>query len=145
MKNNDAQDIDKAAIESEAFKIVNKIYSIIPELPDSEEWTTTTNLRLSSNMLLFHTAEAVASSVHSGELYAWSNAKKSAAGLRAMLRLMQTQEMSDVDSSIIKKLDVLIMQINICIKQAILEDKLEEKKRLASWMKQYKIWKETII
>ena len=145
MKKNNERDLDKASIENETFELVNAVYSLLPSLPETEDWTTTTNLRTSANMMLFYVAEGVASSTHSGELYAWSTAKKNAAAMRAMLRLAQTQEMCGIDSSIIKQIDVLMLQINICIKLALKEDEREEKKRLAGWLKQYKIWKETEI
>ena len=153
MKNNDVQNIDKASIEKQTFELVNTVYSLLPSLPETEDWATTTNLRTSANMMLFYVAEGVASSTHSGELYAWSIAKKNAAAMKAMLHLAQTQEMCGIDSSIIKQIDtaiikqidVLMLQINICIKLALKADEREEKKRLAGWLKQYKIWKETEI
>ena len=145
MKKDNERDLDKASIENETFELVNAVYSLLPSLPETEDWTTTTNLRTSANMMLFFFFLGVASSTHSGELYAWSTAKKNAAAMRAMLRLAQTQEMCGIDSSIIKQIDVLMLQINICIKLALKEDEREEKKRLAGWLKQYKIWKETEI
>ena len=145
MKNNDRQEIDKASIEKQTFELVNTVYSLLPSLPETEDWATTTNLRTSANMMLFYVAEGVASSTHSGELYAWSIAKKNAAAMKAMLHLAQTQEMCGIDAAIIKQIDVLMLQINICIKLALKADEREEKKRLAGWLKQYKIWKETEI
>ena len=145
MKNNDVQNIDKASIEKQTFELVNTVYSLLPSLPETEDWATTTNLRTSANMMLFYVAEGVASSTHSGELYAWSIAKKNAAAMKAMLHLAQTQEMCGIDTAIIKQIDVLMLQINICIKLALKAVEREEKKRLAGWLKQYKIWKETEI
>lgn len=127
----------------DANYLAEYIYGILPDMPSSEEFDTTSKLRHSSNDLLFAAAQAVGSTTAPvGTAYEWSIVIKYAAGLKTIYRFACKQGFIRLEPDVMVKLENVIKQASIEIDKAHKKTKLQEENELKPWLEKYRLWKE---
>lgn len=126
----------------ETCAIVEYIYSLLHELPEEEQWTTTQKLRAGSNDLLYYLSQAISNSSPGALEYEWSNVRKQASGLKAMYRFAGKQKFIDLDPEIMVRLDKLLTEIDKKVVAGYKQTQATYESEITQWRKKYEIWKE---
>lgn len=127
----------------ETYEIVEYIYGKIVDLisnfPD-EQWNTASKLRNAASDSLFYVSLAVGNiSEMSGE-YDWNYARKYLFLLQSMYIFATKQKFLELEPEIIVKIDKLLREIEVQIKQSKRKEEERNKKELERWLEKYRLW-----
>lgn len=131
--------LEDSSIWQDVCAIAEKIYVVLPALPEEEKWNLGAKLRQSANDAMYFTAYAVGNTSPTGNEYDWGQTRKCLAALKTLYRFCGRLKFTQIDPDIMLTFDDLQKRVDAEVKKAHEKTEAYQKNDLQHWRKKYEL------